>query len=727
TSTHAAELLSQLRQKVEKDFSGPAGWGDEVFAAMAAGDMDQFIELWEDSRNPRHSGPPGSGAHPFLSALMDKAFLNLIDDDQASGQKVAAAVATYATFLQARVEEAAIQPGQENYWLSVRGVMGDSATVGFMYDFAQPFMTPEQTEVTRKLIATVIKDRYGLGMDLPDHWVNWNFIGMGLYYPLMALAIEGEPGYDPRIYQRGYEVAQNYILWGNSANGVGKEAMGYHTAGMTHTAILMLAMANRGENLFTLERWRRVFDTWCIYAMQPYGGEWQSSGDLGTFPPSQSLVDAARFLFPEDERIQFVSGNLPKRRLNKSLDVRLLQLLCPSDLNEPTTGLTAAQFELPETLFDEERGMLFTRNGWGENDTYLQLACRTDTTFAAHDHPDRGTFYFTSHGQAWAVSSMRMTEPKYLNQITINGRGQGHFSPPGQWIEMEDTPEATLAVMDTKYCYDWQWQKTAFMATDEQLEREPWLKVFREPRDRLWSRFPRAQWERDPSPVVSQYYEGYLAGNPRMWGAEDSWVVRAPHNPVEKSFRSIVFRKGQRPYLLICDDIRKDDSEHFYHWRMRIPNTLEPYQMGSDEVLLGSLSDRRYAGVRQPTHVTTGKPIAQQGQPMLLVRVLQVNQPDIPAYQDNLTVETLNLVKHDDTFQYTGRKMGMGKRLVIPSRSVEPEYKILLFPHRYGETLPVTEFSEDRKTLVIRWDDQEDVYLLETDSAGRTHLHLERK
>ncbi|MEM6886387.1 MAG: hypothetical protein AAF571_15305, partial [Verrucomicrobiota bacterium] len=125
TSTHAAELLGQLRQKVEKDFSGPAGWEDEVFAAMAAGDMDQFIELWEDPRNPRHSGPPGSGAHPFLSALMDKAFLSLMDDDQVSGQKVAAAVATYATFLQARVEEAATQPGQENYWLSVRGVMGD--------------------------------------------------------------------------------------------------------------------------------------------------------------------------------------------------------------------------------------------------------------------------------------------------------------------------------------------------------------------------------------------------------------------------------------------------------------------------------------------------------------------------------------------------------------------------------------------------------------------------
>ena len=728
-SADAAEILRQLRERVEKDLSGPDGWGQEVFDALAVGNIEVFRAVWDDSRNPKRHGPPGTVTHPFLSALMDMAFIALIDGDREDGEKAAAAIATYAEFLQPRVEEAETKPGNEHYWLALRTVMGDSATVGFMYDFAQPFMTPQQAKTTQKLIASIIKGRYGFGMDLPPHWRNWNHIGMGLYYPLLALSIEGEPGYDPRIYQRGCEVAQHYILYSNSANGVGTEGMGYHTAGMSHTAIMMLAMANRGDNIFTLERWRRVFDTWCIYAMQPYGREWQSSGDLGTFPPDLQVVDTARFLFPSDKRIAFVEQNLPDdRRLQKALNVRLLQLLCPSDLDGNIEGLHASQFELPETMFDEERGMLYARTGWGTNDLSLQVTCRSDTAYASHDHPDRGSFYFSSHGQPWAVSSMRMTEPKYLNQITIDGRGQGYFTPPGKWVEMTDTPGATVAVMDTKYCYDWQWQKTVYMSTDEQLANEPWLEWVRPARDRLLSRFPREQWERDPLPIVKEYYDGYLAGNPRMWDSEDSWVVRAPHYPVEKSFRTICMSKGRYPYLLVCDDIKKDNAEHLYQWRMRIPNAVEPYKMGSHEALLGRITDKRDTSYNvYLTHNKIGQPLPEKGQPMLLVRVLQANQPNIPKYQDNLTVETLNFVKHDDTHQYFGREMGLGKRLVIPSRSVEPEYKILLFPHRHGDALPTTEFSKDGETLTIEWNNQKDVYRMSKDNEGRTHLQRKRK
>ena len=35
----------------------------------------------------------------------------------------------------------------------------------------------------------------------------------------------------------------------------------------------------------------------------------------------------------------------------------------------------------------------------------------------------------------------------------------------------------------------------------------------------------------------------------------------------------------------------------------------------------------------------------------------------------------------------------LGRRLVLPSRSVEPRYRILLFPFREGESLPVTQWE----------------------------------
>lgn len=718
-------ILELIKKSIEQALSQGDGWGQESFQCLLDGDVKGFEKLWRDPRNPHSDGPPGSGRKPLIAAIRDMAFLALVEDDDALGTRAAAAVTTYAMYLQPRVDIAAELPGADNYWLQIRSVMGDGATVGFMYDFAQPFMNQEQADIVRGLIASATQGRYGLGMDLPPHWVNWNFIGMGLYFPLMALSIEGEPGYDPRIYDRGRDVTKSYILYANSANGVGSEAVGYHTAGMTHTALMMIAMANRGENLFTLSRWRRMFDTWLIYSMQPYGKEWQSSGDLGTFPPSNALMGVAQYLFPDDKLIAHVVINLPEReRLESAMDVRLLQFICPLDPEVAMEVVAAGDIgldELPTTLFDEERGVLFTRTGWGSDDLMLQVNCRSDTTFASHDHADRGTFYLTSHGQAWAVSSMRMSESKYANVVTVDGRGQGHFVPPGEWLDVQISDESVSAAMDLKYCYDWQWQKTSFLTTDEQLVDQPWLTWITEPRDRLLSRFPLEQWEQDPLPSVRAYYDGYLAGSPRMWGAEDSWVVRAPHYRVQKAFRTIKLIEGGHPYVLVVDDIQKDDRERLYQWRMRMPMQIEAYDMGWDYALLGRNTDRRDGSYRAHlTHNVSGRPLTTQGEPMLLVKVLQGNQPKIPGLQDNLRLETLDFVKHDDTFQYSKRRMGLGKRLVIPSRSIEPGFKILLYPHRHGDPLPEAELSDSK--IKVRWPTHEDVFDVRVDDAGRTQL-----
>jgi hypothetical protein len=729
-SPTASSALAQLRQHVDELLNDPQSWGHEVWRALVAGDLAGFERLWADARNPKGGGgSPGHGSHPFTTALSYQAFLALLDADQARGQAVAAAITAYAQVLRPRIEEAARLPGAEHYWLAIRAVMGDAAEVGFMYDFAQPFMTPEQTTTVRESIALATRGRYGLGMDLPPHWVNWNFIGMGLYFPLLALSIEGEPGYDARIYQRGGEVAQNYILHGNSGNGVGREAVGYHTAGMSHAAMFMLAMANRGRNLFTLERWRNMFEQWLIYAMQPYGKEWQSSGDLGTFPPNADLVGIARYFYPENERIRFIAANRElSKKVYTALDGPWLQLLCPADLTEnPTPAPKAADFELPVTLFDEQRGLLFTRTGWDTEDVALWVTCRSDTTYHSHDHPDRGAFYLTALGQSWAVSSGRMTEPKYLNTITVDGRGQGYFPPPGKWVDLQDGPEATFAVMDVGYCYDWQWSPTCWAMTDEQLKKEPWLESARATRDLLLSRFPRESWERDPLPSVRAYYEDYLAGNPRMWSAESSWVLRAPHYPVARAFRTIGLVRGKHPYVLIMDDMQKDDLEHLYQWRMRLPMRVEAYAIDGNDVILGALTDRRDPAysVAWPNNVG-GRPLPAKGQPLLLVRVIQANQPALPTLQDNIAVETIEFRKHDDTHQFPGRTQGLGKRLVVPSRSVAPDFKILMVPFRHGEPLPETTLSADGRRLVVEWPHQADHYTLRHNEDGRTTFERER-
>jgi hypothetical protein len=251
------------------------------------------------------------------------------------------------------------------------------------------------------------------------------------------------------------------------------------------------------------------------------------------------------------------------------------------------------------------------------------------------------------------------------------------------------------ATVDLSYCYNWRWMKSSFLATDEQLREETWLEVFRSSRDRLLSRVPRDRWERDPRPAVRTYYEPWLAGDPRMWGAEDAWVLRSPYNPVQKAFRSIALVRGAHPFVVIADDIRKDDSERLYEWRMMLPMEVEAHEITGNDFLLGKVTAKHLpVGRSLNSYKNAGKPVPEKGEPRLLVRILEIGLPALPEATPTPSVETIEFLKRDDVHQFAGRPLGMGRRLVLPSRSAEPRYRVLLFPHRVGDPLPTTEWEK---------------------------------
>ncbi len=478
---------------------------------------------------------------------------------------------------------------------------------------------PDQVAV-RDLIALCVKDRYGLGMDLPPHWRNWNFIGMALYFPLLDISIEGEPGFDPRIIDRGREVARDYIRYGISTMGSGKEGIGYHTAGMGHLDAFALALANRDVHLLTMAHYRRMLDNWLLWTMQPYGREWASNGDLGTFAPGSPVLQSGRFLFPSDPILKLIADQAPPvSRLDTRVpEQALLQLLAPVDLGAARIEGKPPVFPagLPLSQYDAERGVLFVRSAWTPDAMALQFHARSDTTFPSHDHSDRGEFFLTALGQAWSVPPMRETESKHHSIVTIDGLGQGFFAPPARWVEIHEGPAAVTATVDLSYCYDWRWMKSSFLASDDQLKKEPWLETFREARDRLLARIPREKWERDPSPAVRAYYEPYLSSDPRMWGAEDSWVLRTPYNPVEKAFRSIAFVRGESPFLILADDIRKDDRERYYEWRMILPMNVEAYEIKGGDIILGPVTGNHLPPrPDQPSYKDVGKPVRRMALP----------------------------------------------------------------------------------------------------------------
>jgi hypothetical protein len=730
-------MLAGIRAQLAKGLDKPDTWEGQCYAALVSGDLDAFKAAYKES--PLDNNPPGSGfrsnipgrspaskwgvRNPLLTSLEAKAFVALIDNDAAAGKQVAAAIASYAKWVSPKVDAANAAPRKEFHWFATRDLVPSELI--YAYDWAWPWMSSDQRDTLRSLLVRAVIGKYTVGMDLPPHWRNWNHLGMTESYAANLFAIEGEDGFEPQgplQLDRIYEVYRDYLTYGINSLGTGVEGIGYQTAGFAHLSQPMLSFANRGKNLFAHPHYRRQTESWLVQAMQPFGGAWVSNSDLGNFPPNIGYLQTQKYFFPDSPGIDFVYRNHPtvaeKGWTKLGPEASEAQWLFPAppaptpaqDTRDAAIKAAIAISGHPLTYRDTRQGILYTRTGWGVNDLMLHFDCRIDTTFANHDHPDRGQFVLSSHGRAWACDGYRDTESKYHNVVTIDGRGQGYFATPGKWVSSDDNDRFTTATIDAKYCYDWMWTKSSFTESDESLKRRNQL-VFSESAKQLQARFPLDKWE--PDPTVSAYYQGFADrahGDPRMWDDEDAWVLRTPWYPVQKAYRSVILGRGKHPYVLVIDDIKKDDAEHLYEWRMNMPADVETVSINGRDILLGDSTTHRDA----PTlnYAFQGKPglTPAKGDRLLLVRTLDIAIPDLPTIQPIPSVVTMEYKKTDDSHQFTGRSMGMGTQVVIGSRSVEPRFVILLFPHAQGDELPKTTWSDDMSKLTIAWKDQTDTY-----------------
>ena len=739
-------LLEVTRQRVANGIDRAGTWENRLYQLLLDGKGDEFARLFHDDKAPVPS--PGSvlpvsaerqpavswGAYynAFVTALEAKALLALLDDDRATGRKLAAATTGYAGYLAPRIDAVNAGPEKDSYWRGARKVLGDGEAFGLLYDWTQPWMDAAQAKTVRGVLAAATANHYSLGMDLPPHWRNWNFIGMSSHFLTLSLCIEGEEGYDPRTVARMAEVYRDFLSYGLDDKGYARESVGYATGGLSNMMPGLVALANRGDNLFIHPHFRRMLDHWLLWRMEPQGGQWVSDGDLGTFPPNPVLLTPCKYLFPDDAQLDYVFQNLPSVRVGKP-EWDFLNMLFPGEPRrgpdgKPVDYHDGADFQLPLTDHDATRGDLSARSDWTADAAMFRFDARDDTIGASHDHPDRGRFTFSAMGRAWALPSYRESEGKFQNCVTIDGRGAAFFPPPARWVGEADAPWATFGAVDVKYCWDWMWVKSPMTATDGEL-RAARLTDYLEPARRLQGRFPREQWQRDPLPSVAAYYEGFLKQNPLMWG-EDTWVPRAPYFPVRRAFRTAGLVRGERPYALIVDDIQKDDQERLYEWNMNVPMDVDVVRTDDADLVLGDVfSPRQHdAALTDPSRLREiGRLEPKPGTPLLLMRTLQINQPAIPTYSPTTpALETFEYLKTDDTHQFFRRQSGLGKRVVLRSRSVAPDFKVLLFPMRQGDPLPVTTWNADRTQLRIEWKGQQDQCIFVKSDDGRTRVKIER-
>ena len=216
-----------------------------------------------------------------------------------------------------------------------------------------------------------------------------------------------------------------------------------------------------------------------------------------------------------------------------------------------------------------------------------------------------------------------------------------------------------------------------------------------------------------------------------------------------------VFKLDQGFHVLVIDDIKKDDKEHLYEFAMPMQLDVElvsikqlvdvkqesgPLNLGfnslSDartqgeyDVVLGDKTMKRNMDDVESTQggiLIVGKFTPQKGNPQLLVRVLESSEAAIPNMEPNPRLETFENIKTEDMHQFYLRSMDLAKRLVLPSRSVSPNFKVLLFPYLQGEETPKTLWNNDRTVLMVSWKDQQDVFTFSKATDGHTITRLTR-
>ena len=171
--------------------------------------------------------------------------------------------------------------------------------------------------------------------------------------------------------------------------------------------------------------------------------------------------------------------------------------------------------------------------------------------------------------------------------------------------------------------------------------------------------------------------------------------------------------------MLIADDIRKDDAEHLYEWRMNMPADIRTISINGADILLGDITTALgKPELKNAFQGTTGL-VPAKGDRLLLLRTLDIAIPEQPTIQPVPTVGMIEYKKTDDSDQFTGRSMGMGTQVVIGSRSAEPDFLMLLYPHRQGDELPTTSWNMDKTRLTIAWKDQTDVWSVTLNKEGR--------
>jgi hypothetical protein len=768
------KALVEMEELFRKSWWDPSTTDGQIFQKLSSGQLDGLER--PDGVRPEQVGTFAT-SHTFKGqkpgiyyshvayvpeCLTAMALYCLVTGDDERGRQAAAAIANYYKLREPlidrwlevsdsefgsslRLPDGSLDPlngsGARTHWRNIHGLVAHM-NLGLSLDLAGRWMTAEQKDTMRRVIAKATYGRRSHGQDGPVRVRDVNWMAWDLTHFLAVAAIEGLPGFDEEAFAVGKESVRAFCEWGIDPSGVIFESNGKTGGGLQFQLLSMVVTARHGENLFAHPHWRRLLEGQ-VQMTSPNGRVIPNSGTQ--FVPhsrealSASLLPQWKSFYPQSRLPDYLAtaaglvgtrfpgpdfdAEAHRKKAAADKRLRLPSITYPGfvagvlfDTDLETTA--RADLELPLDFDAATHGVFSAYSDRTPDAAWMNMMVRPNHYIGAgHHHSDAGMFHFSALGVDWFTESpfSQVYSGNVHNLVMVDGLSQAGgldggvpgvsngYSAAATYLGAASSPDAALASADLTYAYAWRWNTQPPPAWTG-----PWEAL---------------EWEMDPSPEITRIFAGTARVKWRPWWPNynsSNYIAtsRAPFNPMEHVFRTVGLVRGKHPWGFVVDDVKKDDTTRLYQWTAMLnggvwhadlpglpPNAVALASTGTD------------SDPKSPAPPETIKPAS--GAPLLLLVAAGME----PAPGSDLPLIEVKRIPAPPAKD--GQKQFLNQ-LVINHRGTSAAFRVLLLPLRAGDPLPQIASDAAASRTTVSRPGSEDALDFHPAEDGRTRVRILR-
>lgn len=502
----------------------------------------------------KKEGETGDSSNLNLAAIhCHMSFIAMIDADSAMARRVIDSSVKMAND-QLKAIESVPEKNRSDFRNAYHNILGRYAT-SYTYDFLYPWMTDAERAKIRRVISGCTAGKWSVGMYAVNAHgsSNWQYWVTG---DLLAnvLAIEGEDGFDPAVYEECKNAMRRFCHNGIFPDGAMSEGMGKNSLAAQN----LIALAKRGENLLASENVYNHATKFLPGTMQPYGYQFIEDGLWGGSRNAADPQDIAciKYAYPKDPVVDFAYRNAmgdgytwKPRGTTYCYSSDLVSCWTASDWEgDKDWNKNAAQAlkDQPLSYFSNHINLVTARSGWNKDAAFI---CFLPRMLGGHSAKAHGTFVFSALGRDWSLYPAGHNDVDSLQHsvITVDGKSAG-----AGWAKMlsfKDSPEAVFASCDLRETYG-QTASSGACLNDYRLFKG------------------NLPWEKIPIFRLPHWYDG---DKPSSSGPPPE---SSPAKEIKSAYRTVGLIRATTPYAIVADDFNMDGAEHDYRWQMVLPPDL---------------------------------------------------------------------------------------------------------------------------------------------------------